>query len=531
MSTSPGFVLGRAAAWAAELHRHHVRKASGAPYLAHLIGTAGFAALVTDDEITLAAAMLHDAIEDQGATSADAREVFGRALAAEIWPVVELCSDSAGMVGRAPWRERKAAYLEKLSELPRHVNPITLRRVAVVSLADKTYNARAIEQELRTEGQVAFNRMSGRTEALHWYYPELVARLSAIADAVAMPALKAQVAVFAETVDRVRQIYDLIPAVPRNLSIARASDLVLGMERMMVPAPNGDAVPVGIHLRSLRAPAVDADLATARYSPAAEDPEFVSAISTTLQWVLTQHGQTGAGQRLPRRIAPALSATALMLEHGGTTAEVCATAVTSLARRNAQQLRALPELVAALPLRASRGVATLVPWTATRVERDRHGVPSAQTRQDTLRRAQARSASLSASIARVLAAEEVVRAQQLNESMYRAPLRDALDTSERQVLALRSFARSVNHYVEGSLPDLLTDVASRVYNYRWIAATLSKELAQDAYPRDRFTLRGVDGISYEVKVIWPSDMQRSAAVLQLPTAHPHPQLPQARGLA
>jgi (p)ppGpp synthase/HD superfamily hydrolase len=56
----------QALAYAAELHQEQIRKGSGIPYVGHLLGVASLALDYGADEDEAIAALLHDAIEDQG---------------------------------------------------------------------------------------------------------------------------------------------------------------------------------------------------------------------------------------------------------------------------------------------------------------------------------------------------------------------------------------------------------------------------------------------------------------------------------
>jgi (p)ppGpp synthase/HD superfamily hydrolase len=155
--------------FAARLHRHQARKGSGIPYVGHLLGVCS---LVIEDggtEDEAIAALLHDAVEDQGGELmlAEIQERFGVEVAA----IVEACSDTT-KIPKPPWRARKEGYLEHLDSAPVPV----LR----VSLADKLYNARAILQDLQAMGDVIwkrFNRDAGRDGQL-WYSRALAAKLS-----------------------------------------------------------------------------------------------------------------------------------------------------------------------------------------------------------------------------------------------------------------------------------------------------------------------------------------------------------------
>ncbi len=114
-----------------------------------------------DEDIAIAA-LLHDAVEDQGgqSTLAEIRARFGDRVAA----IVLACSD-ADRVPKPPWRARKEAYL---AQLP-HKDPDAL----LVSLADKVHNLRAILGDYRSLGEPLWDRFAGGREGTLWYYRSL----------------------------------------------------------------------------------------------------------------------------------------------------------------------------------------------------------------------------------------------------------------------------------------------------------------------------------------------------------------------
>src|SRR3954449_6057545 len=93
------------------LHRDQVRKGSGTPYVAHLNGVASIALEHGADEDQAIAALLHDAIEDQGgaATREEIRRLFGD----RVTSIVDACTDSE-VEPKPPWRPRKEAYIAHL---------------------------------------------------------------------------------------------------------------------------------------------------------------------------------------------------------------------------------------------------------------------------------------------------------------------------------------------------------------------------------------------------------------------------------
>ncbi|MDY7020561.1 MAG: HD domain-containing protein, partial [Cyanobacteriota bacterium] len=78
--------------YACELHAQQVRKGSGVPYIAHLLGVASIALEHGASEDEVIAALLHDAVEDQGgaSTQAEIRLMFGETVA----EIVEGCTDT-----------------------------------------------------------------------------------------------------------------------------------------------------------------------------------------------------------------------------------------------------------------------------------------------------------------------------------------------------------------------------------------------------------------------------------------------------
>lgn len=152
-----------ALAFAARLHRAQIRKGTAIPYVSHLLAVAGIALEHGADEDEAIAALLHDAVEDQGgdATRQEIRRRFGDRVA----QIVDGCTD-AETTPKPPWRERKERYVAHIAE----ASPSVL----LVSAADKLHNARAILADLRTCGEAVWTRFKGGKEGTLWYYRSLV---------------------------------------------------------------------------------------------------------------------------------------------------------------------------------------------------------------------------------------------------------------------------------------------------------------------------------------------------------------------
>jgi (p)ppGpp synthase/HD superfamily hydrolase len=155
--------------YARQAHAGQVRKGASTPYIAHLLAVAATVLEYGGDEDLAIAALLHDAVEDQGGMARldDVRDRLGERVA----EIVEACSDSLvdtlGGEPKAAWQERKDAYLEHIQTAGEDV----LR----VSLADKVHNARSILRDLRRPeiGEKIWACFSQPRERTIWYYRSL----------------------------------------------------------------------------------------------------------------------------------------------------------------------------------------------------------------------------------------------------------------------------------------------------------------------------------------------------------------------
>lgn len=161
--------LGEAFAFAAELHQAQRRKGSRIPYVAHLLGVASLVLEHGGDEDQTIAALLHDALEDQGpgypGGPAALRAAIQARFGAPVLAIVVACTD-AEVHPKPPWRARKEAYLAHLAQSPAAV----LR----VSAADKLHNARALVTDYRSQGEVLWARFNADREQVLWYYRALL---------------------------------------------------------------------------------------------------------------------------------------------------------------------------------------------------------------------------------------------------------------------------------------------------------------------------------------------------------------------
>ena len=161
--------FGVALSFAFRVHATHECKVSGVPYVGHLLGVTSIALGYGADEDEAIAALLHDAVEDQGGPvmRAEIRQCFGERVAA----IVDGCTDT-DEVPKPPWRARKEAYISHLSG----ASPSVL----LISSSDKLHNARSILRDYRADGESVWDRFTGGKDGTLWYYRTLTDTYRAI---------------------------------------------------------------------------------------------------------------------------------------------------------------------------------------------------------------------------------------------------------------------------------------------------------------------------------------------------------------
>jgi len=176
--------------YALGLHAAQRRKISGVPYLAHLLSVAALVLEHGGSEDEVIAALLHDAVEDQGglATQTAIAERFGPSIAS----MVEGCSDSHESP-KPPWRERKDQYIAHL-----HTATPSVRLIAA---ADKLHNVRSLLADYRRMGDDLWQHFRGGREGTLWYYRSVVDALRAHEKRPIVDELAQAVADFEKAVD------------------------------------------------------------------------------------------------------------------------------------------------------------------------------------------------------------------------------------------------------------------------------------------------------------------------------------------
>ena len=161
----------RAARFALQAHAGTERRGKGFPYIIHPMEAAVICASITDDEEVLAAAVLHDVVEDAGVTANEVEALFGR-RAAEI-----VAGDSEdkreGLSPAETWKVRKVENIE-------HIKSASDPGVRIVCLGDKLSNIRSIQRDYGVLGDDLWQRFNQKDPAEHaWYYSTIAETLRA----------------------------------------------------------------------------------------------------------------------------------------------------------------------------------------------------------------------------------------------------------------------------------------------------------------------------------------------------------------
>lgn len=160
----------KAVKFATEAHRGTERRGKGYPYIIHPMEAAAIVATMTNDQEMLAAAVLHDTVEDTDVTIEQIRELFGDRVAELVQHETAPLDDSL------TWREKKTAQLKQLAEAPRDSK--------IVALGDKFSNMSGIALDYRQLGDEVWKRFhapNGKSD-VEWYYRSLADAMSELSE-------------------------------------------------------------------------------------------------------------------------------------------------------------------------------------------------------------------------------------------------------------------------------------------------------------------------------------------------------------
>lgn len=169
-------LLDRAIVFAVRAHAGIERRGKGFPYIVHPMEAVEIVATITPDQELLAAAVLHDTVEDTDVTIEQIRAEFGDRVAALVASESE--DKGCGVSKEESWHARKQAAIDRLASASLDSK--------IVALGDKLSNMRAIARDYAVQGDKLWNLFNTKDPKEHeWHYRELANALSDLKDTFA----------------------------------------------------------------------------------------------------------------------------------------------------------------------------------------------------------------------------------------------------------------------------------------------------------------------------------------------------------
>ena len=166
----------RAAEFAIRAHANTERRGKGFPYIIHVMEAAEIVASISNDQELLAAAMLHDVVEDTDVTEAEIRAEFGDRIADLV--AGESDPDFPGLSEEESWKARKQFAIDRLAKEDRDGK--------IVALGDKLSNMRAIARDFDEKGDELWKIFHAPDPRLHqWHYEGLAESMKELSDTAA----------------------------------------------------------------------------------------------------------------------------------------------------------------------------------------------------------------------------------------------------------------------------------------------------------------------------------------------------------
>ena len=161
-------LLDRAIVFAVRAHAGTERRGKGFPYIVHPMEAVEIVATMTKDQELLAAAVLHDTVEDTDTTVEQIRTEFGDRIASLVASESDIVVD--GVNEEDSWHARKQAAINRLARASHDAK--------IVALGDKLSNMRAIARDYAQQGDALWNLFHVKDRKEHeWHYRGLAESL------------------------------------------------------------------------------------------------------------------------------------------------------------------------------------------------------------------------------------------------------------------------------------------------------------------------------------------------------------------
>lgn len=180
-------LLDRAIIYAVKAHAGTERRGKGFPYIVHPMEAVEIVATITPDQELLAAAALHDVVEDTDVKVEDLRKEFGDRIASLVAAESDVMVE--GVSEEDSWHDRKQAAIDRLAAAPHDAK--------IVAMGDKLSNMRAIARDYAQKGDALWKIFHNSDPREHeWHYRGLAASLKELEGTFAYQE-------FVELIDRV----------------------------------------------------------------------------------------------------------------------------------------------------------------------------------------------------------------------------------------------------------------------------------------------------------------------------------------
>ena len=170
-------LVSEAVIFAVKAHDGMRRKRSDTPYILHPMEAAVIVGTMTDDQCVIAAAALHDVVEDAGVTVSEIEERFGPRVRELVASETE--NKREDLPAAETWQIRKEETLAKL----RTTEDIS---VLMLWIGDKLSNIRTIYRDFLVEGNSVWDKFhQSDVNAQAWYYRSILKYTERLSDTLA----------------------------------------------------------------------------------------------------------------------------------------------------------------------------------------------------------------------------------------------------------------------------------------------------------------------------------------------------------
>jgi (p)ppGpp synthase/HD superfamily hydrolase len=193
----PNELIIKAFTFAYKAHKYSTRKGSSTPYIIHPLSVAITLMRYDASDELIAAALLHDVVEDENVSLTEIEERFGK----EVSILVEAVSEPTKLIQsninrRKTWKKRKQHTVDSLYNASRDIK--------LLSCADKLSNISDTIKDYNKQGEEVWKVFNAPKEEQEWYYRSLVDAFSSGENPIT------DSEIFTEFESKVKNLFELI---------------------------------------------------------------------------------------------------------------------------------------------------------------------------------------------------------------------------------------------------------------------------------------------------------------------------------